>query len=560
MLYQSSNKKMVQILVEQCYTFGIKHVFISPGSRNAPLIIAFDNHSEFTCYAIPDERSAAFYALGLARQLGEPVAVVCTSGTAVLNYGPALTEAYYQEIPLITITADRPPELIDQEDGQTIRQFNIFKNHIKFSANLPVSETDVNLQKGKSEIIKALTKAIGLPTGPVHINIPFMEPLYETAEIEVKKDTRHNPHSKSKIPDHIRNEFIEAWNGSDKIMILVGVNKPDKIVNQLIDNLICEKNIVFIAPPTANIEGEKVITTPENLFLSLQKDEGKNFAPDLLITIGGPVVSKATRNFLRQHKPRFHFDVDQNPMRVDTYQSLTDKIMIDHVDFLNFADELDKKEPLFLADYLSKNDIVLTKSREFFKSTDWSDLNIYDIFFKQLNSSVNLHLGNSTPVRYAEFFPKHDRVNYYCNRGTSGIDGSTSTAAGSALASSELTILITGDISFIYDSNAFWNRHVPKNLKVLLINNEGGNIFKVIPGPRQTEQIESFFNTHQTAKAEKICQAFDISYLKASNQVELIETLPLLMTSQNCTVLEVFTSSDFSAEVYRKLVTHLKNN
>lgn len=552
MQYTSSNKKMVQILVQECINHGIKNAVISPGSRNAPLIIAFDNNPDISCFSIPDERSAAFYALGMARQLNEPVAIICTSGTAVLNYAPAITEAYYQNIPLIAITADRPPYLIDQEDGQTIRQHNVFANHINYSCTLPIKDGYEEIKEAKIMIAHAYTEALLNQKGPVHINIPFEEPLYESEIIDYKSHIEKIEIVENNIPKEALNQLIKAWNSSENIMILVGVNLPNTDVNTVFSKFAKSKNCVVLAPVTANINGSNTFNTIESLFYSTLINSETNFAPDLLLTFGGPVVSKAAKQFLRKYKPKFHFDIDTNPVIVNTYQALTQKISCTAIEFYKaFNQTLEPKKDNYIKLWYNRNEQLQNTSKQYFEKLPWSDLRVFVTLFQNIAMQMDIHLANSTPVRYAELFNKNTNLNYYCNRGTSGIDGSTSTAAGSALASNQPTLLITGDISFFYDSNAFWNNHVPKNLKVILINNGGGNIFKVIRGPESTKQLESLFVSKQHTKTQKLCEAFDIEYISCDNDEALAKQLSKLFDSGQVTVLEVFTPSDESANNYR---------
>jgi 2-succinyl-5-enolpyruvyl-6-hydroxy-3-cyclohexene-1-carboxylate synthase len=284
------------------------------------------------------------------------------------------------------------------------------------------------------------------------------------------------------------------------------------------------------------------------------------FQPDLLITLGGPVISKNAKLFLRGYKPSYHVDVDSNPMEINTYQCLTHKFVTDSKTFVNFVlENCEAKTQTYTYNWQQKNKEANSKSKAFLSELPWVDLTVYNEFFNSIDQSFDMHLGNSTPVRYAELFSKHPKLNYYCNRGTSGIDGSTSTAAGAAIASVKATLLITGDISFFYDSNAFWNAHVPKNLKIILINNGGGNIFKVISGYNNTEQIERHFVTHQTAKVQKICEAFGIGYLSAHQKNELHTGFQALFASEKCTVMEIFTPSDESAQAFKDfIVVHKK--
>lgn len=560
MQYISSNKKTVQILVQECLNYGVKHAVISPGSRNAPLIIAFDNNPEITCYSIPDERSAAFYALGMARQLNEPVAIICTSGTAVLNYAPAITEAYYQEIPLIAITADRPPYLIDQEDGQTIRQDNIFSNHIKYSCTLPIEEDQAAISLGSELITNSLEEALIFPQGPVHINIPFEEPLYESETIDYGNNPKAIKHNTTLHSESYK-EIRKAWDNSSKVMLLVGVNQANTNINRLITNFANSKNCVVFAPATANIHGANTFNTIESLFYSAIVEDRVEFTPDLLFTFGGPIVSKAAKQFLRKHKPKFHFDIDVNPEKIDTYKALTHKITCSTEVFIeSIQNELELKPQTYVNTWSQRNETINLATKTYIDSVKWCDLTVFNSILNSFQGSIDLHLANSTPVRYAELFNKKANINYYCNRGTSGIDGSTSTTAGAALVSNKPTFLITGDISFFYDSNAFWNNHVPDNLKVILINNGGGNIFKVIRGPENTGQLESLFVTQQQAKAEKLCEAFNVKYSLCNSSNDFSNKLSELYQSNSCAVLEVFTPSDYSAKVYRELFGVIKDS
>ena len=553
--YLASDKKIVQLLINQCVRFGVKHVIISPGSRNAPLIISFDNHPKFICYSIPDERSAGFYALGMARQLNEPVAIVCTSGTAVVNYAPALTEAYYQEIPVIAITADRPPELIDQEDGQTIRQHNIFANHIRFSTTLPVNDDDKSIESAKSEIQKAFKFALGVTNGPVHINIPFNEPLYNTESVSVEIDS-------VKLVDDIvitdyqkLDKLVYAVGESQRVMLLAGVLLPNNDIQNVINLLANEKNILVVAPATSNIGGDRIINTPDLLIKTLSEVDIEEFSPDILITIGGPVVSKITKQFLRSNINLIHYDIDVNPREVNTYLSLVSKIDTEPKFVLKYLYEnINEQDAEFKQIWIDRYEKTNTSFSHFVDRLNWCDIAVFSTFFNSINKNINIHLANSTPVRYAELFDKNLLSNYYCNRGTSGIDGSLSTAAGSAMVSDKITVLITGDMSFVYDSNVFWNRHVPNNLRIILINNGGGNIFKIIPGPKTTTQLKTFFEAPQNVDNKALCKAFNIDYLSAKVFSELSSLLNGFFDKENkCTVLEIFTNADKNEDVFAQL-------
>lgn len=552
MEYTASNKQIVQILVEKCHSFGIKQVVLCPGSRNAPLIISFANHPGFTCYSIIDERSAGFYALGLARQLHQPVAVVCTSGTAVLNLSPAMAEAYYQEIPLVAITADRPAELMGKEDGQTIRQSQVFRNFAGRSFDLPLEETEKAKAEASDYLERMLQWHLIFPGGPIHINIPLREPLYETTTrtlVSISKSVRELP---QKLATKTNKQLIEEWEQSAKILIVCGVHLPDEKLNQTVNQLALQKNIPVIASANSNFSGNGVIHSVDKLLASLISDDEQLFRPDLLITVGGPVVSKRIKEFLRKVKPTLHWDIDLSSRKVDTYNCLTKQLTGNPSIVLNYLNkEVEAKDEAYLQTWVKANAKQQSLHDKFIIKIPWSDFNVYHTFFNHIHKPLNLHTGNSSPVRYIEFFKKNPFVNYYSNRGTSGIDGSSSTAAGAALADDKLTVLITGDVAFIYDSNALWFTQLPKNLRILVINNNGGNIFRLIPGPANSGHLPLFETPYQ-ASIEMICKAFHIYYLKASNEIELNQMLPsFLDANAGTTVLEVFTPAEASAEVYK---------
>ena len=562
MKYIGSDKEIVKILIDNCKAIGIKHVVIAPGSRNAPLILSFAAYPNFTCYSIPDERSAAFYALGMARQLNQPVAIICTSGTAVLNLAPAIAEAYYQEIPLIVLTADRPPELIDQEDGQTIRQHLIFANHCKDSITLPAEVNSLNQDNIKSDIIKTLNLALTYPKQPVHINIPFTEPLYKTAVCQTEKEVLATKIPIPQIKEPETEPFFQTLAQCETVVLLAGVGAKNQMLSNLINLLAKKTNIVVLAPATSNIKGNEVFTSVDLICQSINNTEAQSFSPDMLITLGGPMVSKAVKQFFRNNKPRYHFDIDVNPALVNTYNALTAKLVALPEQILS---EMFKRNFTFSDSFKMlwkvRHNKVVTKLEDYVNYAGWSDLQVYDYIFQNISRPINLHLGNSTPVRYAELFPAHQNINYWCNRGTSGIDGCTSTTAGAAIVSKTPHLLITGDISFVYDSNAFWNRHIPDNLKIIVINNGGGNIFKIIPGPATSDYLDNFFVTRQYANIQKICEAFKINYLMVNSMKTLEQKFPEFMNDTfYCTVLEIKTPEDKSAQNFKDLIFKVANN
>ena len=552
-------KKLAQLLLQACVANNIEKVVISPGSRNAPLTLGFVNHPDISAYSIVDERCAAFFALGIAQQTGRSVALLCTSGSALLNYYPAIAEAYYSKIPLVVISADRPEQLIDIGDGQTIRQAGVFSNHICFQTNLQ-SQEDISGGQSQDEMLagNALRISEALETakerrGPVHINIPFDEPLYETV------NDLYNFKSLIKRPDQPvldtllteepilveeLEKFASVWNSAAKKMVLIGSNFPDELIAVQMQHMIKDPSVIILTETTSNLSGKKYINCIDQLIFPLHEDQFEDLQPDILLTFGGMVVSKRIKQFLRGHKPKEHWHVDSH-RSLDTFQCLTHhfeispQLFFSQFFFLSTAVE---------SEYQAKWDQVNQQRKlahtKYLSSAEFSDIKVFDRILESLPAFCNLQLANSSIIRYSQLFDLKPGIKVFCNRGTSGIDGSTSTAIGAALGSAEQTVLITGDISFFYDSNGLWNKYVPAHFRIIIVNNNGGGIFRFIPGPKASDALDFFETTHQLSAAG-LCEMYDFSYTKASNENELIEKLAeFYKPSDKPAVLEIFTPSE----------------
>ena len=523
----SSNKIGVQLIVKQCVSNGVKHVVFSPGSRNAPFIIAFDNHPDVETYTIHDERSAAFFAMGMAQQLKAPVAVVCTSGSAVLNYYPAVAEAYYQGIPLVVISADRPNEWVDQGDGQTIVQGNVFQNHVQFSSSF--SDKDVSdeyLWYMERELSKGFQLGVKDWKGPIHINMALSEPLYDQVEVEERNTKKIElVSSTNQLSSLEESNISKVWKESDKKLILCGQLDPDKILLDKLKELSEDTSVAILVENTSNLVHQLFIHCIDRTLNVITEEELEDYSPDLLITIGGAVVSKKIKSFFRNNRPKHHWKVGFDFPFMDTYQSLTHSFKVSEVSFFSIINRLnvEKNSSMFGAKWKQKDFEVQDKLLAFYESLDYCDLKVFETVMDYLPEMSHLHMANSSVVRYCQLFDPIQSIQYWSNRGTSGIDGSSSTAAGAAFIKKEdWNVLISGDISFFYDSNAFWNKYITPNLRVFLINNDGGGIFKIIPGPSSTEQEEKFVAPHSFS-AEYLCKAYNLAYFKA-NSIEDIES------------------------------------
>ncbi|MDX2001269.1 MAG: 2-succinyl-5-enolpyruvyl-6-hydroxy-3-cyclohexene-1-carboxylic-acid synthase [Chitinophagales bacterium] len=555
-----TDKHWIRDLAAICAAKGLTKIVLSPGSRCAPLVIAFNRHPQIDCYSIVDERCAAFFALGMAQQLQQPVGLVCTSGSAVLNFAPAIAEAYYQKVPLVVFTADRPNELIDQQDGQTLRQYEIYRNYIKKSFELPSEVQDNDTLWYSNRMVSEAINIASYPDmGPVHVNVPLKEPLYGLMDYDgpaAPKIIKASP-VQPQLTDEAFAEVFEQWNGFASKMIVAGGTMPNERLTKAIRTLSDRADTIIMAEITANLHGEHFINCLDPALEAISKDDKPNFRPELLITFGGALVSKKLKTYLRTYPPKAHWHVDPGGAAVDTFKQLTRLIAMQPV---HFFEALAARLPLnnegqYQHDWLKIRASSYDKHNQQLAVAPHSDLKVFEVLMKHLPANSNLQLGNSTPVRYASLFPpdpsKHITVN--CNRGTSGIDGTVSTAAGAAFATAILTTLITGDVAFFYDSNALWNKQLPPHLKIIVVNNGGGNIFRIIQGPSQLEELEQFFETGQGLTAKGIAQTYGLPYYHCSNYKELDNILPdFFAPKPKAAILEINTPNTLSANMMRK--------
>ncbi|MCG2430266.1 2-succinyl-5-enolpyruvyl-6-hydroxy-3-cyclohexene-1-carboxylic-acid synthase [Aequorivita xiaoshiensis] len=542
-----TNKILAQTLIQLCLDKGINHIVISPGSRNAPLTIGFGEHPEFKCFSIVDERAAAFFAMGMAQQLKKPVAVVCTSGSALINYYPAISEAFYSDIPLVAISADRPADRIDIGDGQTIRQENVFHNHILYSANC--IEGDAFQQKNETEINVALNTAIEL-SGPVHINIPFSEPLYQTVDKPLVSPQNVKARLNSFDLSEDLTPFQRKWNSSSRKMILVGVLPPNSVEQRFIEHLAKDKSVLVLTETTSNLHNERFISAIDQLITPLTEEDFKNLQPDILLSFGGMVVSKRIKAFLRNYAPKEHWHVDSNKA-YDTFFALTHhfKTPINNF-FTEFLPDTNAVGNDYREHWLSLKSYRLKRHHMYETQIPYSDFMVFSEIFKQLPQNIQLQLSNSATIRYAQLFNLPSSSEVFCNRGTSGIDGSTSTAIGAAYASELPTVFITGDLSFFYDSNALWNNYVPKNFKIIVINNGGGGIFRILPGEKDTKVFDTYFETKHNLTARYLSEMYGFKYQSLTEEKELSKGIATFFQSdEGPSLLEIFTPSTINDKV-----------
>ena len=561
-----SDIENVRILISLLVQKGIKEVVLSPGSRNAPLLVSVAREKRLKHHVIVDERSAAFFALGIAQQTGQTVALICTSGTALLNYSPAVAEAYYQGIPLLVISADRPSEWIDQDDSQTIQQQGALCNFVKKSFQLP---TAITCNEDRWHTNRLVNEAINLSQhgrkGPVHINVPLREPLYgfqhESITSErVIKTLKETPSLTAEISQNLREEFFLC----PKVMIIAGFHEPDPVLQQHIKLLASLPNVVVLTESVTNLSIPLVISTIDRVISTIQPEEVETYAPELLITFGGAIVSRMIKAFIREHTPHSHWHIDERSTPPDTYKSMTLHVPMDT---RTFFDQLQPAEikanslPSSYAHQWHQREEKATQIHDnYLKRIPWCDLKAFSMLIPALPAGSRLQLGNSTPIRYAQLFryTQVDRTD--ANRGTSGIDGCTSTAMGAASTFDGITTLIVGDNSFLYDSNALWIKNCPPSLRIIVIQNGGGGIFRFLAGPSGLEEVEEFFETPHDVDIERLAEIHRFKVHRATDAPSLESALSeFYQPGQQPAILVVHTPGKINGEILKRYFQALRD-
>jgi len=545
---------------------GLKRAVISSGSRSAPLALAFARHPAIIVTVVNDERSAGFIALGMAMATQLPVALICTSGTAGLNYGPAVAEAYYQELPLLICTADRPPEWIGQWDGQTINQTNLFGDRVLATYQLPV---DTNHEDAAWQVNRIANEAWWTSLkGPVHLNFPFREPFYPEADAV---STGHEPRlidvvtNKPLLGKYLAHDLVNQWLATEKKLFVVGQGPYQHDLNNALYAAQYYGGAPLLADVISNASQVDGSISHHDLFLMDAQDD---LAPELLITVGKSVISKNLKQAIRKWKPKHHWHIEPYGKVADVFQSLTKIIQTDAIEFITKVGEqayfngISPATKTYYEAWQTLEKQAIEKLNTVLSTENaLTDLVVVNEVIKQLPDETHLHLANSMSVRYANFIglPKQRRNLVFANRGTSGIDGCSSTAVGFALATTKKTLLITGDVGFFYDQNAFWLENPPQNLLVVLLNNGGGNIFRLIDGPAKQPELSQLFETWQGFSAKTVAEQIGCNYFAATTSEELATKLSQAIDSTKLTILEVFTDKEENAKVFASLKSQFKH-
>lgn len=571
---KTTDKSSCNILIEVLKSHNVKNIILSPGSRNAPLIIAAARESYFKKTIIIDERSAAFVAIGMcASNYGEEaVALICTSGSALLNYAPAIAEAYYRNLPIIIISADRPSEWIDQDDSQTLRQYEALSNYVKKSYNIPANCDTDNLRWYVNRIVNdAIITSTTQRKAPVHINIQLDEPLNNFIDITKLAPQRiiNSPNIFHKIDENVfKCNIINKLKNKHVLIIagfqnfckknwvnLNGVSGSSPLENILKNN----NNFVLLTESLANINCELSIDNIDRNLSILSIEDKQNIKPDIVITFGGALVSRHIKQFLREIKPSEHWHIGITDNTIDCFQSLTMRIEMYPNEFFEQLSQYNNISNNIQSNHYSYKYIwenlakMAKKSHEnYINNCNWGDLKAFSIIIPQLKG--NLHLSNGTPIRYQQLFDKNKHIiSVNCNRGVSGIDGCTSTAIGHALISNDPTILITGDLSAQYDISALTINKIPSNFKMIVMCNGGGGIFRFIKSTSDLPELEEYFVINNNLPLKELATGYNFSFYSATNEDELIKQLPqFLSQNNNPAILTIYTPAKENALILKE--------
>ncbi len=543
-------KQEVFNLADLCARHGLQDVIISPGSRSAPLTLAFVRHPQLKCRTIIDERAAAFVALGLAQQKARPTILICTSGTAALNYAPAVAEAFYQQIPLLVLTADRPPEWIGQDDGQTIQQHRLYGAHTRGYFEFPVDTSHKDACWHAGRIISDAINSCSAPVaGPVHINVPLREPLYPQSAITYTRDARRISRVKteSRIASDEWPELSRVWQQSRRKMIIAGLGMPsDELAVQLsalegLDDTVIHADVASNCHDSCKLHFADMILSGniETLAPELQ--------PDLVVSFGGPIISKSMKRFLRKFRPAEHWHLQQDAVAIDTYQSVTRILPVEPAPFFRQLlenSDAPQRPATYASTWAARQEQASTLLDRFLNHSNHSELSAMQATLRHLPQNSNLQLGNSSIVRLASLVSLKETRNIQVNsnRGTSGIDGTVSTTVGAALAVRDrLTTLIVGDLAFFYDRNALWQRDLPGNLRIIVFNNGGGGIFRMLDDSRRLPELQDYFEVEQNLTAERTAADHGLEYRACDAAEQFSEMLSaFFQATDKASLLEVF--------------------
>lgn len=562
-ILQDTDKTFCSILFNVMAAKGVCDVVCSPGSRNAPLLIAAAARENMRKHVAVDERSAAFMALGMSMVSRKPVALVCTSGTALLNYGPAVAEAFYQSIPLIVISADRPEQWIDQDDSQTLRQFEAFSNYVKKSYQLPAwGDNEPELQWYANRIANdAMIEATTRRPGPVHINVRLGEPLGGKHAAVAARERVIRTITSDIIADREAVKSIAGEMAGRRVMFVAGFLPPDAKMQRAASEFCALPNVAAMTETLSNLHLGANACDIDAVLTAFDDDRLDAMAPDIVVTVGGSLVSRKLKEYLRRNSRRCeHWSIGWHHTTSDCFQSLTLRIETDPARMLRQLACLVRKAGCREADSYgelwkrAKEKAAQIKSG-YVKAVAWSELKAFEIILSMLPGGHNLFLSNGTSIRYAQLFGNRLPHASYCNRGVSGIDGCTSTAVGCAKAYKGMTTLVTGDMSMAYDIGSLALPDVPDRMRIIVIDNHGGGIFRFIASTSSLPEREKYFCAAPRLPLRQLADGYGWEYYEAQDAGALQKILPAFFMPGKRKILRVVCDGPLSADILKGYMT-----
>lgn len=537
--------KTYQIIIALLKKYGISHCVLSAGSRNVPFVHSIEQDPYFHCYSVVDERSAGYFALGLAQQLKEPVVISCTSSTATCNYWPPVAEAFYQGVPIIVLTSDRDPQMLGQWEDQMIDQVGMFDRHVRKSVNLPIIHEKDDEWYCQRLVNEALLELNHNGTGPIHINVPMK--------------SYNNSFNVKTLPNVVKIDRIclsdekELWaskisklTSAKRILVICGQSfYKDERLEKAINVFLKKYNSAVAIEYMSNLEIEEGLNF--NVCMDARytiSSKVKELLPDIVISFGGNIFSGIKEQLKKQWGNFEHWLIQEDGSVIDLFKSLTTIFECKPSYFFEMCDELNVSG---MNDKLYYNQLKEYVDSVIYPKFEWSHVYVIKEVVEKIPNDSVLHLSVNDAIRLTNYFKLNDSIKTYANIGTHGIDGPLSSFLGQAIATENQAYLIIGDLAFFYDMNAMRIRHINKNVHVLLINNQGGSEFYF---NRMWKNEYSDLHTtarHQT-QAEGWVKSNNFIYLSAHDKESFANNL------------EEFMRSDLDKPVFFEVFTEMRND
>ncbi|WP_064092738.1 2-succinyl-5-enolpyruvyl-6-hydroxy-3-cyclohexene-1-carboxylic-acid synthase [Rossellomorea aquimaris] len=558
--HQQSLTRYVAAFIEEMVGNGVEEVVISPGSRSTPLALLCAHHPHIKTYINVDERSAAFFALGIAKAKNKPVALLCSSGTAGANYYPAVIEARYSKIPLVVMTADRPHELREVGAPQAINQIDLFGKHVKWSIDMALPENSPSMiQYAKSSAVKGIGLSMGEPRGPVHYNFPFREPLIPNLnEIQFGDGNKGKRvlHGSRGLHPTISEELKEALNNKERGLLVCGPGLDEQAIGAVIE-FSKQYQLPIVADPlslmrSGNYSKDQIMDSYDT-FLKV-KELKEDLRPDIVIRFGAMPVSKSLMLFLKSLTDIPFWIISRGEDWQDPIAAGKEYIYCDEQLFCTSMQKEDSQEK---SEWLShwKNVNNTTKELLLNGSQEWDEGLAVRQLLEELPNDSTLFASNSMPIRDIDtyFFHNERNIQIYANRGANGIDGVVSTALGMSTQKKPLYLLI-GDLAFFHDLNALLiGRKYQLDVTIVVLNNNGGGIFSYLPQAKEENHFEELFGTPMDLEFFHAAQLYGAHHTLVKEQKDFIPALEHAKQTKGIKVIEVLTNREDNVGNHRNL-------